>query len=250
MKIKNYEKSALSNAQVALNANEERLISTMNLANEPGTKDNPYSMWEMCEMIKNGSWQGGYVLFMGKVQYIEKDQFVLGDAKDGSSNYTIVPNDDDDASDFVEPPYLDPNLPIFKPSSDFDISQAGHSSESSNLGSNIAISGQDYNIYHEEIGVTNQCRLSVDQTVFEKTVFVSISTVTAYRESDIPTMRCVLQTANRVVDNVIYQKSNSTLPLKQNTLIAKFGYYRIDGQQVFLLVDGEGKRNPVYITTY
>ena len=223
----------------------------MNKADEPGSKENPYSMWEMCEMIKYGSWQGGYVLFMGKVQYIEKDQFILGDAKDGSSDYTIVANDDDDASDFVEPPYLDPNLPLFKPSSDFDITQAGHSSESSDLGSNIAISGQNYNIYHDEISVSTQCKLSVDQTVFEKSVRVSLSTLTACKESDIPTMRCALSISGNYVTNPLYTKSESTYIMNKNSLVASFGYYRVDGQQVTLLVvDDDGKQRPVYITTY
>lgn len=77
MKIKKNQKGALRNAQVALTANEERLVSTVNMSDEPGTKDNPYSLWEMCEMIKAGKWQGGYVLLIGKVEYIEKDQFVL-----------------------------------------------------------------------------------------------------------------------------------------------------------------------------
>ncbi len=222
----------------------------MNMSDGPGTVDNPYSMWEMCEMIKHGSWQGGYVFFMGKVQYIEKDQFVLGDSKDGSSNYTIVANDNDDASDFVEPPYLDPQLPLFKPSSDFDITQAGHASGSSNLGSNIAISGQDYNIYHDVISVSNRCKLSVDQTVFEKTVLVSLSTFTTCIESDIPTMRCALSTAGNYVVNTIYLKSNSTFTLSKNSKIANFGYYRVDGQQVTILVEDEKGQRTVYNTTY
>ncbi len=160
MQIKKNQKSALRNAQVALTDNEERLISSMNTADGYGTTENPYSMSDMCEMIKNGTWQGGYVLFMGKVEYIEKDQFVLGEIKEGSSDYTIVANDDD-TSEFEEPPYLDPNLPLYKPSSDFDISQAGQSSESSNSGSNIAIVGTNYNVYHDVISVTTQCKLSL-----------------------------------------------------------------------------------------
>ncbi len=67
MKIKKYEKSALRNAQVALNANEEKLLSTMNMSDGPGTEDNPYSMWDMCEMVHNGTWKGGYVIITGTV---------------------------------------------------------------------------------------------------------------------------------------------------------------------------------------
>lgn len=250
MKIKKYEKSALRNAQVALNANEEKLLSTMNTGDVSGTKDNPYSLAEMCERIKAGKWRGGYVLYMGKVVYIEMDQFSVEEAGDGSSDYIIVPNEDDDASDFVEPPYLDPNLPLFKPSSDFDITQAGHSSESSNLGSNIAIAGKNYQIYHDQVEISSQCVLSIDQTVFEKSVLVSISTCTPCKESDIPTMFCALSYYGNYVKNNIYKKSNTTFILNKNTVVARFGYYRVDGQQVILLVDDDDKQRPIYITTY
>ncbi len=256
MKILNFKKSALRNARVALNANEESMISTVSMTDELGTKANPYSLWEMCELIKAGKWRGGYVLFMGKVEYIEEDQFVLGEAKDGTSNYTIVQNEDDDSSEFVEPSYLDPNLPIFKPSSDFDITQAGHSpessesSESSNIGSNIAIAGKNYQIYHDTIVLSEQCVLSVDQTVFEKYVLVSISTLSPCKESDIPTMRCALSTSSNYVVNAIYLRSNSTFTLNKNSLVASFGYYRIDGQQVAILVDDEKGQRPVYSTAY
>lgn len=250
MKIKKYEKSALRNAQVALTANEERMVSTMSMSDGPGTKENPYSLWEMCEMIKAGKWQGGYVFINGKVKYIEEDEYVLGETKEGSSDYTIVPNDDADASEFEEPPYLDPYIPFYKPSSDFDISQAGHSSESSNLGSNIAITGKNYQIYHDLIHASDQCVLSVDQTVYEKSVLVSISTFYPCNESDIPTLLCNLSTSNNYVTNVLYQNKNTEFTLNKNTAIASFGYYRIDGQQVTILVDDKKGQRIVYSTTY
>lgn len=58
MKISNFKKSALRNAQVALTANEEELVSTMKKSDGPGTENNPYSLWDMCEMVHNGTWKG------------------------------------------------------------------------------------------------------------------------------------------------------------------------------------------------
>ena len=75
MKIKKYEKSALRNAKVGLSENEESLISTMNTSDKPGTESNPYSLWDMCEMVHNGTWKGGSVLITGAVSYVGRYSF-------------------------------------------------------------------------------------------------------------------------------------------------------------------------------
>lgn len=252
MKIKKYEKSALSNAQVALNANEEKLISTMNTADEPGTKDNPYSLWEMCEMILAETWEGGYVLFLGKVEYIAKDDFVKGSA-DGASDGMIVRNDKNGSSEYEyeEEQYFDNSISLIKPSSDFDIASAGHSSdaESSSKGSETALSGKNYTVYHEVIYFSDRCKLTVEQMVYKKCVYVSISTYNTCTESDIPSIRCKIRSAGNCVTQLIYNRQGGYSTIRSNTPIAKFGYYRLDGEVVSLLMN-EDSEHPYYITTY
>lgn len=244
MKIKKYEKSALRNAQVALNANEEKLLSTMNMSDGPGTEDNPYSMWDMCEMVHNGTWKGGYVIVTGTVSYVGRYSFAVGSEEYDGSDYTLYP------SEFNLEEHYDKIFSFIKPSSDFVAPSANQaSSEFSYTGSNLAIAGKDYVIYHEKYRYSDACILSIEQKVDATTVCVCISTYSECIELNIPSIKCAISTESNFVTQEIYAKQNSSAIIRANTPIAKFGYYRLKGERVMLILNNDNS-HPVGITTY
>lgn len=244
MKISKFKKSALRNAQVALTANEERLVSTVNMSDEPGTKDNPYSLWDMCEMVRYGQWRGGYVNILGTIKYVGEYDFVLGSEDSNNSDYTIY------ASEFDLEEHYNKTFSFIKPSSNFSIPSTGQtSSEFSYTGSNLAIAGKDYAIYHEKYRYSDTCTLSIEQKVDATTVYVCISTYSECIEFNIPSIKCAISTENNYVTQEIYAKRNSSQIIRANTPIASFGYYRLKGEQVMLIFNDDNS-HPIGITTY
>ena len=239
MKIKQYSKSALSNAQVALSATEEQLMKISN-NDDYGTENNPYSLSDMCEMVHNGTWRGGYVLIMGIVKHVGEYDFVLGSEEQSSSDYTVYP------SEFNLDNQYNKIFSFIKPSSNFSVPSASEgSSEFSYTGSNIAVASQDYVIVHDEYRYSDMCHLSIDQMVYTTKVYVSISTGNACKERYIPSIKCAIQTASNYVTQVLYSKRNSNSTIRSNTPIANFGYYRLKDEQVMLIMDDN---KPIYIT--
>lgn len=244
MKIKKYEKSALKNAQVGLSENEECLISTMNTSDKPGTESNPYSLWDMCEMVHNGTWKGGYVLITGTVSYVGRYSFAVGSEEHDGSDYTLYP------SEFDLEEHTNKVFSFIKPSSNFIAPSAGQaSSEFSYTGSNLAIAGKNYAIYHEKYYYSDTCALSIEQKVDATTVCVCISTYSECIELNIPSIKCAISTESNFVTQEIYAKRNSSQTIRANTPIASFGYYRLKGEQVMLIFDNDNS-HPIGITTY
>lgn len=244
MKIKKNEKSALKNAQVALSENEECLISAMNTSDKPGTESNPYSLWEMCEMVHNGTWKGGYVLITGTVSYVGRYGFAVGSEEHDGSDYTLYP------SEFDLDKHTSEIFSFIKPSSNFIVPSAGQaSSEFSYTGSNLAIAGKDYAIYHEKYRYSDFCTLSIEQKVDATAVCVCISTYCSCREADIPSIKCAIKTESNYVTQIIYAKQNSSNIIRANTPITNFGYYRLKGEQILLIFDNNDSQ-PIGITTY
>lgn len=244
MKISNFKKSALRNAQVALTANEEELVSTMKKSDGPGTENNPYSLWDMCEMVHNGTWKGGYVLITGNVSYVGRYSFAVGSEEHDGSDYTLYP------SEFNFEEHYNKTFSFIKPSSNFVAPSADQaSSEFSYTGSNLAIAGKDYAIYHEKYRYSDACTLSFEQKVDSTTVYVCISTFSECIELNIPAIKCAISTESNFVTQEIYAKRNSSQTIRANTAIARFGYYRLKGEQVMLIFDNDNS-NPIGITTY
>lgn len=195
-------------------------------------------------MVHNGTWQGGYVLITGNVSYVGRYGFAVGSEEHDGSDYTLYP------SEFDLEEHTNKVFSFIKPSSNFIVPSAGQaSSEFSYTGSNLAIAGKNYAIYHEKFRYSDTCTLSIEQKVDATTVCVCISTYLSCREADIPSIKCAISTESNYVTQEIYAKQNSLQTIRANTPIASFGYYRLKGEQVMLIFDNDNS-HPIGITTY
>lgn len=201
MKIKNYEPDALRNAQEALNENEERLMSSND---RKGSKENPYSLMEMYDLIKDGRWSGGFVDFLGSIRYIDKDDFKYGEG--GSDWYEIQPSESIPLSNVS---IVEPSNAVTSPSSSSEKLQI-HSVE-------VTIEKVDYII--EEIVKDNFCA-------------VIIKTGSKCYESQIPAITVYVTYKQKTATYKLHLYKMAPNIIEKGTVLGSFGFFKLKGQEV------------------
>lgn len=220
MKIKNYDPDALRFAQETLNANEEHLMSSNG---RKGSEGNPYSLMEMCDMVKEGNWRGGYVDIVGTVTYVGRDDYRYGG--DSSNDYTIYANDD---IEFSNVSFLLPSgVELPSPTSD---------SSSSDKKTNIEVSSDRVEVR----GIT----YIVEKVLCEGCVVIKIKLGVSCNESAIPTIIATVSYEGSTAQATLHKPSNDGSFLRENTLIGTFGYRQKEGQVVDIeLINSDHKKD-------
>ena len=92
--------------KIALSEGEERLLMS-SFDETKGIEENPYSFFELCDLLSTGECKGGYVSMNGHIEYVGIDQYIAV-SYDASGN----PTDFIYNSDYVQPESL-PNLDAY-----------------------------------------------------------------------------------------------------------------------------------------